>query len=138
MNRKLIFKKRPHLIIPKGLRIQYSMGYCLRAVEYGQMSQSEIEAGRKIIRRLIKKKGLLLIRVFAFLPLMKKPAEVRMGKGKGARLRKNVYPVKPGQILFELYNVSLVSALQALRAASTKLSVSSRVFALVPSKLKAK
>jgi large subunit ribosomal protein L16 len=135
-NRKLIFKKRPHLVIPKGLRIQYSAGFCLRVVEYGQMSQSEIEAARKIIRRMIKKKGLLLIRAFAFLPLMKKPAEVRMGKGKGSRLRKNVYPVKPGQIVFELYNVSLVNALGALKAASNKLSVQAKVFALVPSKLR--
>ena len=130
MNRKQIFKKRPHLIIPKGIRMQYSIAYCIRAVSYGQMSQSEIEAARKIIRRRIKKKGLLVIRAFSFLPLMKKPAEVRMGKGKGARLRKNVYPVRPGQILFELYNVSVMSGLGALEAARNKLSVSSRVFAL--------
>jgi large subunit ribosomal protein L16 len=134
MNRKQIFKKRPHLVLPKGLKLQYSKGCCIRANEYGQMSQEEIEAGRKVIRRMIKKKGLLIVRSFAYLTLTKKPAEVRMGKGKGNRPRKIVYPVKPGQILYELYNVPLVVALSALKVACNKLSVMARVFTLIVKK----
>jgi large subunit ribosomal protein L16 len=92
------------------------------------MSSSEIEAARKSIRRRLKKKGVLIVRAFAFLPLTKKPAEVRMGKGKGNRIRKVVYPVRPGQVLFELKNVSPATAVGALSSAIIKLSVKAKVF----------
>jgi large subunit ribosomal protein L16 len=130
--KKSQLKKRPHLLIPKGVRFSgQENSYVLRSCAFGALSLSEIEAARRVIRRNLKKKGELFVRAFAFLPLMKKPAEVRMGKGKGNRLRKNVYPIRPGQVIFEIKNVELGVALNALHVASAKISVKAKVYAYI-------
>src|SRR5690349_15510769 len=81
-------------------------GFALKTLEYGKLTSNEIESARRAIRKVTKKFGKVLIRVYPYLPLTKKPAEVRMGKGKGSKVRAWVSPVKPGKTLFEVFGVS--------------------------------
>jgi large subunit ribosomal protein L16 len=115
--------KRLHFIKIRGVSLNYDLNYGIKALEKGYLSSVEIEAVRKIIRKRLKKKGNLKIRIYPFLAIMRKPLEVRMGKGKGNRLLKKVSVVKPGQILYELDNVSYVSAYNAYKSALMKLSI---------------
>lgn len=96
--------------------------YGLKAVGRGWVSAREIEAARIALTRYLKRGGKVWIRIFPDKPLTKKPAETRMGKGKGA-LEMWVAVVKPGRILFEMEGVERVSAREAFRLASHKLSV---------------
>src|SRR5690242_18163780 len=108
-------------VIPKNLPDKNFSA--LISVGYGLLSASEIDSARKIIRKIIGKnrKIKVLTRIFPYLPLTGKPAEVRMGRGKGSRIRKWVCFVKPGKILFEIKNISYKSAYIALATASEKL-----------------
>ncbi len=94
--------------------------YGLKALEPGWVSARQIEAGRVAITRFIKRGGKLWIRIFPDKPVTKKPAETRMGKGKGAP-EFWVAVVKPGRILFEMEGVTETEAREALRLASHKL-----------------
>jgi large subunit ribosomal protein L16 len=96
--------------------------YGLKALETGWISARQIEASRVAITRFIKRGGKLWIRIFPDKPVTKKPAETRMGKGKGAP-EFWVAVVKPGRVLFEMEGVSETDARQALRLASHKLSL---------------
>jgi large subunit ribosomal protein L16 len=96
--------------------------YGLKVLEAGWISARQIEASRVAITRFIKRGGKLWIRIFPDKPVTKKPAETRMGKGKGAP-EFWVAVVKPGRILFEMEGVSQADARQALRLASHKLSL---------------
>lgn len=96
--------------------------YGLKALAPGWVTARQIEAGRVAIMRFIKRGGKLWIRVFPDKPVTKKPAETRMGKGKGAP-EFWVAVVKPGRILFEMEGVSEADAREALRLASHKLAV---------------
>ena len=96
--------------------------YAIKAVECGKISNRQIEAARIAISRRVKRGGKLWIRVFPDYPETKKPAETRMGKGKG-NPEGWVAIVKPGEILFELAGVDETLAREALRLASFKLSV---------------
>ena len=96
--------------------------YGLKVLETGWISARQIEASRVAITRFIKRGGKLWIRIFPDKPVTKKPAETRMGKGKGAP-EFWVAVVKPGRILFEMEGVSESDARQALRLASHKLSL---------------
>jgi len=96
--------------------------YGLKAVRPGWVTAREIEASRVAITRFIKRGGKLWIRIFPDKPVTKKPAETRMGKGKGAP-EFWVAVVKPGRILFEMEGVKEPEAREALRLASHKLSV---------------
>lgn len=96
--------------------------YGLKAVGRGWVSAREIEAARIALTRYLKRGGKVWIRIFPDKPLTKKPAETRMGKGKGA-LEMWVAVVKPGRVLFEMEGVERVSAREAFRLASHKLSV---------------
>jgi len=100
----------------------------LKVLEAGWISAKEIEAGRVAIMRFIKRGGKLWIRVFPDKPVTKKPAETRMGKGKGAP-EFWVAVVKPGRILFEMEGVSEADAREALRLASHKLCLPTRFVA---------
>lgn len=114
-------------LLPKNLP---NKNFCaLISTGYGLLSASEIDASKKIIRKVIGKnrKIKVLTRIFPFIPLMGKPLEVRMGRGKGSRIRKWVYNVTPGKILFELRNISYKNGKNALAAASNKLSVSTKI-----------
>lgn len=94
----------------------------LKAVGRGWLSAREIEAARVALTRFLKRGGKVWIRVFPNKPLTKKPAETRMGKGKGAP-ELWVAVVKPGKILFEMEGVQIDAAREALRLASHKISL---------------
>ncbi|MEA3280912.1 MAG: 50S ribosomal protein L16 [Thermodesulfobacteriota bacterium] len=94
----------------------------LQATECGAISAKQIEAARIAMTRHVKRGGRLWIRIFPDKPFTKKPAEVRMGKGKGAP-EGWVAVVRPGKILYEMEGVSIELAKEALRLAAHKLSV---------------
>jgi len=85
----------------------------------------KIEAARVALTRYMKREGQVWIRIFPDKPITTKPAEVRMGKGKGA-IDHWVAPIKPGRILFEIEGVDLQTAKEALRLAAQKLPVLTR------------
>jgi large subunit ribosomal protein L16 len=94
----------------------------LKAMEPGRISNRQIEAARIAITRYIKRGGKVWIRIFPDTPFTKKPAETRMGKGKGS-LEGWVARVKPGRVLYEMEGVSEEVAREAMRLASHKLSI---------------
>ncbi len=100
--------------------------YGLQALEPGWITARQIESARVAITRAVKRGGKVWIRIFPDKPLSKKPAETRMGKGKGAP-EVWVAPVKPGRILYEMEGVSAEVAKEALRLASHKLPIATRV-----------
>lgn len=95
-------------------------GIC--SVDKGKLTSRQIEASRVAINRSIKKGGKLIIRVFPHIPVTKKPAETRMGKGKGT-VEFYIARVKPGTVLFELGDVTEEQAKEAFRVAEHKLPV---------------
>jgi len=99
--------------------------YAMKALEPCWLTNRQIEAARIAITRHIKRQGKLWIRVFPDKPVSVKPAETRMGKGKGAP-EYWVAVVKPGRILFELEGVSLDLARRAMQLASAKLPLKTR------------
>jgi large subunit ribosomal protein L16 len=99
--------------------------FALQATEPGWITSNQIEAARIAINRYIKRGGKLWIKVFPDKPVSKKPAETRMGSGKGAP-EFWVAVVKPGRVLFELSGVSEEVAREAMRLASHKLPVSTK------------
>ncbi len=94
----------------------------LKVLEAGWITDRQIEASRVAIMRFIKRGGKLWIRIFPDKPVTKKPAETRMGKGKGAP-EYWVAVVKPGRILFEMEGVTEADAREAMRLASHKISL---------------
>jgi len=99
--------------------------YGLKALEPGWVSNKQIEAARVAITRYVKKGCKIWIRIFPDKPLTKKPAETRMGKGKGSP-ESWVAVVKPGRILYEIAGVNETVAREALRLASHKLTVATK------------
>lgn len=100
--------------------------YALKATCCGYMSNQQIEAARITINRTMKRGGKVWIRVFPDKPLTKKPAETRMGKGKGSP-ESWVAVIKPGTILYEITGVSEEIAVKALSLAGAKLPFSTKV-----------
>lgn len=100
--------------------------YGLQAMECGWISSRQIEAARIAMTRRVKRGGKMWIRIFPDKPITKKPAEVRMGKGKGSP-ESWVAVVKPGRILYEMEGVSRELAFEALRLASHKLPIKTKV-----------
>ena len=103
----------------------YEGEYGLQALELGMITSNQIEAARIAVNRYIKRGGKVWIKIFPDKPVTKKPAETRMGKGKGAP-EYWVAVVKPGRILFELEGVSEEVAREALRLAAQKLPVQTK------------
>jgi len=99
--------------------------YGLKAMETGWVSDRQIEAGRVAITRFVKRGGKIWIRVFPDKPITKKPAETRMGKGKGAP-EGWVAVVRPGKILYEMEGIPEDQAQEAMRLAGHKLAVKSK------------
>lgn len=97
----------------------------IQTLERGWITSRQIEACRVAINRYLKRKGKVWIRVFPDKSVTKKPAETRMGKGKGAPDHW-VAVVRPGRILFEVANVSKEDAQDALRRAAAKLGIRTR------------
>jgi large subunit ribosomal protein L16 len=100
----------------------------MQAVECGFMSARQIEAARIAITRHVKKGGKVWIRVFPDKPRTKKPAETRMGKGKG-NFEGWVAVIKPGKVLYELEGVNREMAKEAFRLAGNKLPFATRFLA---------
>ena len=99
--------------------------YGLQALECGYMTAKQIEAARVAVTRHVKRGGKVWIRVFPDKPITSKPAETRMGKGKGAP-EGWVAPVRPGRILYELEGVAESMAAEAFRLAGHKLPFATR------------
>lgn len=102
--------------------------YGIQAMTRVRMTGAQIEAARVAINRHLKRKGKVWIRVFPHMPVTKKPAETRMGRGKGP-VEYYVALIKPGAILFELAGVPLTIAREAMRLADTKLPCKCRFIA---------
>lgn len=100
--------------------------YALKAVQVGKMTARQIEAGRITISRTVKRTGQMWIRVFPDKPITRKPAETRMGKGKGSP-EYWVAQIKPGRILYEVVGVDEETARQALKLAGAKLPFATKV-----------
>ena len=99
--------------------------YGLQAVEAGAIKSNQIEAARVAMTRYIKRGGKVWIKIFPDKPITKKPAETRMGKGKGAP-EYWVALVKPGRVMFEIAGISEEVAREALRLAANKLPVKTK------------
>lgn len=117
-------KGRVKGIATRGHSIEFG-SYAIKSLEPGFITSRQIEASRIAITRAMKREGQVWIRIFPDKPITKKPAEVRMGKGKGAP-EYWVACVKPGTILFEAGGVSKELAHEALRLAQQKLPVSTK------------
>ncbi len=104
--------------------------YGMQVLERGKITNKQIEACRVAISRYFSRRGKVWIRIFPDKPITKKPAETRMGKGKGATDHW-VAPVRPGRILFEVGNVSIDDAKAALSKAAAKLPLKTRFVARV-------
>ena len=100
--------------------------YGLKSIEAGRITNRQIEAARIAMTRHMKREGNVWIRIFPDKPITSKPAEVRMGKGKGA-LDHYVAVVKPGRIMFEMDGVTRETAFEGLRLAAQKLPVLTKV-----------
>ncbi len=99
--------------------------YGLQAAECGWVSARQIEAARVAMTRYVKRGGKIWIRVFPHKSITKKPAETRMGKGKGAP-EAWVAVVRPGSVLYEMEGVTRETAKEAFRLASHKLSIATK------------
>jgi large subunit ribosomal protein L16 len=104
--------------------------YGLQAVEACWMTNRQIEAARRAMTRYVKRGGQIWIRIFPDKPITKKPAETRMGSGKG-NPEGWVAVVKPGRILFEMGGVNHEVAKEAMRLAAAKLPIQTRFLAVV-------
>ena len=115
------FKGRIHGNAKGNYKLNYG-SFGLKALEPERVTARQIESARKAITRYLKRTGRMWIRIFPDVPVSKKPAEVRMGKGKGA----NEYwacRIKPGRIMFEVDGVSIVEAKKAMTLAAAKLPI---------------
>ena len=99
--------------------------YGIQAIERGVVTSQQIEACRVAVVRTFSRKGKFWKKIFPSKPITKKPAETRMGKGKGG-VDHWVATVKPGRVLFEVANVSIEEAKQALAKADTRLPVKTK------------
>ena len=120
-------KGRIHGAAKGGTSLNFG-AYGLKALEPERITAREIEAARRAITRHMKRAGRVWIRVFPDVPVSKKPAEVRMGSGKGAP-EYWVAKIKPGRILFEVDGVDGETAKEAMRLGAAKLSVATKFIA---------
>ena len=109
----------------RGNKIQFGT-IALQAVQSGWLTARQIEAGRRVLTRNARKGGKLWIRVFPDLPITKKPAETRMGSGKGS-VEYWVAVIKPGRILYEITGVPLETAQKCMRVASSKMPMKTKI-----------
>jgi large subunit ribosomal protein L16 len=117
-------KGRIHGLAKGGTALNFG-AFGLKATEPGRVTAREIEAARRAITRHIRRVGRVWIRIFPDVPVSAKPAEVRMGSGKGSP-EFWVSRVKPGRIMFELDGVPYETAKEAFTLAAAKLSIATR------------
>lgn len=126
--KKVKFRKqqrgRMRGIAYRGSKLNYGY-FGLQALESGYISARQIESARIAMTRRVKRGGKIWIRIFPDKPITKKPAEVRMGKGKGPP-EAWVAVIRPGRILYEMEGVTREMAVEALRLAAYKLPLKTR------------
>jgi large subunit ribosomal protein L16 len=125
------FKGRIHGTAKGGTLLNFG-SYGLKAVEPERITARQIEAARRAITRHMKRQGRVWIRIFPDLPVTDKPAEVRMGKGKGA-VDYWAARVHPGRIMFEIDGVADDIARDALKLGAAKLPIKTRIVARIDS-----
>ncbi len=111
----------------RGTKVSFG-SFGLKATSAGRIKSQQIEAARKAIAHTMSKSGKIWVRIFPDHPYTQKPAEVKMGKGKG-ELQGYVAIVKPGRVLFEVDGVDAISAKEMLRKGGTKLPVDTKFLA---------
>ena len=114
-------------VATRGVDVSFG-SYGLKAMEGARIRSNQIESARKVVSRTVGKTGRFWIRIFPDMPYTSKPAEVKLGKGKGD-LAGYVAPVKAGRILFEVDGVPEAVAKEALRKAGTKLPLKTKIVA---------
>ncbi|MBP9701959.1 MAG: 50S ribosomal protein L16 [Candidatus Pacebacteria bacterium] len=109
----------------RGTKLSFG-SHGLKAITAGRITSNQIESARKVVSRYAAKTGKVWIRVFPDRPYTQKPAEVKMGKGKGDP-QGYVAVIRPGRILFEIDGVDDKTAIDALKGAGVKISVKTKV-----------
>ena len=126
--KKTKFRKQ-HKMVPSGTATRGTSiafgSFAIKSLETHWITSRQIEAARVAVTRFMKREGQIWCRIFPDKPITRKPAEVRMGKGKGAP-EYWVATVKPGTVIFEADGVSVETAKEALRLAAQKLPVTTR------------
>lgn len=112
-----------------GNKLSYG-SFGLKALEPGKLNSKQIESARKVITRYMKRAGKLWIMVFPHTPVTQKPAEVRMGSGKG-NVEYYIAKIKPGRVIFEIDGIDNASAAIALQKAAAKLPFTTKIISLV-------
>ena len=126
VKRRKVMKGRIKGNAQRGTRVSFG-DFGIKALEPGRLSSRQIEAARIAMTRRMKRAGQVWIRIFPDKPMTKKPAETRMGKGKGAP-EYWVAPVRPGRVLFEVGGgISFELAQEALRLAQQKLPIKTKI-----------
>jgi len=121
------FREHPDKVGVASRDVKVSFGsHGLKAVTAGRLTSNQIESGRKAISRNLGKTGRMWIRIFPDMPFTKKPAEVKMGKGKG-EIQGYYVPVKPGTMIYEVDGVTEAVAKESLRKGGTKLPVKVKI-----------
>jgi large subunit ribosomal protein L16 len=118
------FKGRIHGVAKSGYTLSFG-SYGLKALEPARITARQIESARRAITRYIRRVGKVWIRIFPDVPVSRKPAEVRMGSGKGSP-EYWVCRVKPGRIMFELEGVAQEVAEDAFKLAAAKLPIQTK------------
>ena len=113
------FKGRNYGVATRGAKVSFGE-FGLKAVDRGRLTARQIEAARRAMTRYIKRGGRIWIRIFPDNPISQKPAEVRMGKGKGS-VEYWVAEIQPGKVLYEMDGVQENVAREAFRIAAAKL-----------------
>ena len=123
------FRENPEKIgvETRGTKISFG-SFGLKATSAGRIKSTQIEAARKAIAHSMSKSGKIWTRIFPDHPYTQKPAEVKMGKGKG-ELQGYVAIVKPGRVLFEVDGMGLEDAKEMLRKGGTKLPIDTKFLA---------
>lgn len=122
-------KGRIHGVASSGAELSFGQ-FGLKALEPDRVTARQIEAARRALTRHMKRAGRVWIRIFPDLPVSSKPAEVRMGSGKGSP-EYWVARVKPGRIMFEIDGVNQQTAREALTLAAAKLPIKTRFVARI-------
>ena len=123
------FKGRIRGVSKGGFELNFGQ-FGLKAMEPDRVTARQIEAARRALTRHMKRAGRVWIRIFPDLPVSKKPAEVRMGSGKGTP-ELWVARVKPGRVIFEIDGVTVQTAKEALSLAAAKLPIKTRFVARI-------
>jgi len=113
------FKGRNYGVATRGAKVSFGE-FGLKAIDRGRLTARQIEAARRAMTRYIKRGGRIWIRIFPDKPISQKPAEVRMGKGKGS-VEYWVAEIQPGKVLYEMDGVQENVAREAFRLAAAKL-----------------